>query len=192
LGSTASPSLTPCTAAARPSSLVCFSGVALRRHRRTAESPRNRVIAKTDRTVVVIIARARRSLADGLRSCRPHCTACTRRYALDHSARRNLPPGKSWVVRNLDKLDLVAYREKRLGRDKVPCSCARNDGTGSRGRGRNRLHEMHHRALRMFADRAFEGAQIVARCMGLNVCQHHCRSALRARWARDRPRRRMG
>ena len=143
-------------------------------------------------TVVVIIARARRSLADGLRSCRPHCTACTRRYALDHSARRNLPPGKSWVVRNLDKLDLVAYREKRLGRDKVPCSCARNDGTGSRGRGRNRLHEMHHRALRMFADRAFEGAQIVARCMGLNVCQHHCHSALRARWARDRPRRRMG
>jgi hypothetical protein len=83
-------------------------------------------------TVVVIIARARRSLAHGLRSCRRHCTACTRRYALDHSARRNLPPGKSCVVRNLDKLDLAAYREKRLGRDKVPCSCARSAGQRSR------------------------------------------------------------
>jgi hypothetical protein len=40
--------------------------------------------------------------------------------------------------------------------------------------------EMHHRAFRMVAARAFEDAHIVSRRMGLNACKHHHRSAFGA------------
>jgi hypothetical protein len=46
--------------------------------------------------------------------------------------------------------------------------------------------EMHHRAFRMIAGWALEGAHIVARCMRGNACEHHGRSALGTRWTGDR------